>query len=101
MKSLDKTLTRAQFLRIVGAQLSSNQANTKDVIVLSKLYADVAGWKRAKAKPKPAKVEPEAEQTIDEMILKLEEESKNGQQHSERQGRAGQENESRAPHTKV
>jgi hypothetical protein len=101
-KQLQKAMTKSQYLQILGAELERNDYGPGQKLVLLKMHAAVAGW-LDKKKSRRSRKKPEAApaQTMDEMILQLEKESKNGQQHSERQGRAGQEDESRASDARI
>lgn len=72
-KPLQKALTRKEFLRIIGARLEGDELKPKDFAAVAKLYAEVARfkvWKIRKSKP-----------TINDVVLQLEQESKNGRTH--------------------
>ena len=89
------TLNRTQILTMIGAMLEG-ELSPKVRADMFKVYVDVAGMRRAKERKKynRSKIKQAPGPTLNEMIVQFEKESKNGQQHSERQGReVGQENE--------
>ncbi len=78
-KQLQKAMTKSQFLQITGRELE-NDYSPRQKLQLIKMHATVAGW-LDKKKNRRSRKKPEATpaQTMDEMILELEKESKNGQ----------------------
>lgn len=83
-------LSRTEYLSILAMQLRS-KLDTKDRILLSNLYADVAGFKKERQKQKPRRMlrapRKKIEPTMEEIILQLEKEHRNGQQHPVGEGR--------------
>ena len=78
------TLNTEQFLSLVGRRLRYDTLSTRDFVILSHLYADVAGMKKKPRNPrgpnkKKIPVELKPEPTMDEVILQLEKDSKHGQ----------------------
>lgn len=102
MLRLKGAMTTEEFLQIVGERLR-NTLSLKDFIILSHLYADCAGLKKVRQKPKvkPRRVPPKREPTVDELIVQFEKEHKNGREHPVGQGRNGQENESPATQPEI
>lgn len=97
-------LTTEQFLQLIGERLKCS-LSIKDFIILTDLYATCAGFKKKPKEQKKQRQYPRKEKpqppTMDEMILQLEKESRNGQLNSEREGRGGEENESRPAQVKA
>jgi len=102
MLRLKGAMTTEEFLQLVGERLR-NSLSLKDFIILSHLYADVAGIKKVRQKPKvkarPLQRKPEP--TVNELIVQFEKEHKNGREHPVGQGRNEQENESPASQSEI
>lgn len=72
-------LSTQEFLTLIGQRLR-NSLTTRDFVVLSHLYADVAGIKKERQKRKTRKnAPPKTEPTMNDVILQLEKESQSGQ----------------------
>lgn len=97
-------LTTEQFLQLIGERLKCS-LSIKDFIILTDLYATCAGFKKKPKEQKKQRQYPRKEKpqppTMDEMILHLEKELKNGQQYPEREGQQErEENETRESEAK-
>jgi len=81
MTTLKRRISRGAFLDILETRLREKSLKHRDFVALSKLYADVVGWKekrKRKIKKEQEIANQPKEPTMEEVILQLEKEHKNG-----------------------
>lgn len=77
-------ISRSKFLELILKKMEKPDIKHREFTALSKLYADTAGWKElrkdkiARKKKQAQEAEQPKAPTMDEMIMQLEKESKNG-----------------------